>query len=96
MTNTIGLALRARKLTIGTDVTIMELRKGNVFLVFLASDASNGTKKKVTDKAKTYNTEVIMELDSGQISRALGKNDIKVIGITDKGFSQLLIDQKRK
>ena len=96
MTNTIGLALRARKLTVGADVTIMELRKGNVFLVILATDASNGTKKKVTDKAKTYQVEVIQELDSGQLSRALGKNDIKVIGITDRGFSQLLMDQKRK
>jgi ribosomal protein L7Ae-like RNA K-turn-binding protein len=96
MINTIGLALRARKLTVGTELTINELRRGKIYLIILASDASSNTIKKVTDKAKSYQTEVIMELTSDEISKALGKNDIKVIGITDRGFSQLLMDQRRK
>jgi len=96
MTNTIGLALRARKVTVGTDITLTSLRMGKVSLIILATDASNTTKKKVNDKAKTYQATVIEELTSFEISNALGKDDIKVIGITDKGFSQLLMNQRRK
>ena len=96
ITNTLGLAYRARKVTVGTDITITALRNGKLSLILLATDASHTTKKKVYDKAKTYQVEVIEELKSFEISNALGKEDIKVIGISDKGFSQLLMDQRRK
>lgn len=96
MKSIIGLALRARKVSVGTDVTLTSLRNKKVLLIILATDASNTTKKKVYDKAKTYEVEVIEELTSFEISNALGKDDIKVIGITDRGFSQLLMDKRRK
>jgi len=69
---------------------------GKLHLILLATDASHTTKKKVYDKAKFYQVEVIEELTSFDISMALGKDDIKVIGITDRGFSQLLMSQRRK
>jgi len=93
---TIGLAYRARKVTIGTEITIAALRKKKICLIILANDASELTKKKVRDKAKTYETTVLEDLDSQTLSLALGKKDIKVIGITERGFCQLLMDQKRK
>ncbi len=96
MNNTIGLAFRARKVIVGTDSTIASLRMGKLQLILLATDASHTTKKKVYDKAKFYQVEVIEELSSFDISMALGKDDIKVIGITDRGFSQLLMSQRRK
>lgn len=96
MNNTIGLAFRARKVIVGTDSTIASLRMGKLQLIILATDASHTTKKKVYDKAKFYQVEVIEDLTSFDISMALGKDDIKVIGITDRGFSQLLMSQRRK
>jgi len=96
ITSHIGLALRARKLSIGTENTIELLRKKQVFLILLATDASQLTKKKVYDKAKTYEVEVIEEITSETLSSALGKKDIKVIGITDQGFSRLMMKEKRK
>ncbi|HAX03555.1 MAG: hypothetical protein A2Y45_10110 [Tenericutes bacterium GWC2_34_14] len=96
MNNTVGLAYRARKVVVGTDLTISSLRMGKLHLILLATDASHTTKKKVYDKAKFYQVEVIEELTSFDISMALGKDDIKVIGITDRGFSQLLMSQRRK
>ncbi len=96
MINTIGLAYRARKVVVGTDLTITGLRKHALSLVVLATDCSHTTKKKIYDKSKTYGVDVIEVLNSDEISRALGKVDIKVIGITDKGFSQLLMQQIRK
>lgn len=96
MTNIIGLAFRARKVTIGTELTIEKLRHGELHVIILASDASDNTKKKVHDKAKTYSCDIIEDLTSENISNALGKHDIKVIGITDRGFSQLLMNERRK
>lgn len=96
MNNTIGLAYRAKKVIVGTDLTIHALRMGKLQLILLSIDASHTTKKKVYDKAKFYNIEVIEEISSFDLSIALGKDDIKVIGITDRGFSQLLMSQRRK
>jgi len=96
MTSTIGLEKKKKKVCVGTDITIKNARNGKVVLIILAINASHTTKKMVYDKAKFYNVEVIEELHSTQISNALGKEDIKVIGITDRGFSQLLMDQRRK
>jgi ribosomal protein L7Ae-like RNA K-turn-binding protein len=62
----------------------------------LATDASQPTKKKIYDKAKTYKTDVLELLNSIEMSNAIGKKDIKVIGITDKGFSQLMMNEQRK
>jgi ribosomal protein L7Ae-like RNA K-turn-binding protein len=96
MDKTIGLAYRARKVVVGTEQTIDQLRKKKLFVIILASDASLLTQKKIRDKAKFYETPVIDDLNAFELSNAVGKNDIKVIGITDQGFYRLLMDQKRK
>ena len=88
--NSLGLAYRARKVVVGTDVVVTQMQQKKLVLVILASDASENTKKKISDKAKTYHVDVIESVTSDQLSQALGKFDIKVIGVTDKGFAQLL------
>lgn len=96
MNNLIGLATRARKTILGTDMTINGVRKQTVKLVILATDASDNTKKLVFDKCKTYHVEVVSQLPSAQLSQAVGKSNIMVVGIADEGFSKLILNQKRK
>jgi ribosomal protein L7Ae-like RNA K-turn-binding protein len=88
--NSLGLAYRARKVVVGTDIVVTHLQQNKLVLIVLATDAADNTKKKIYDKAKTYHVDVIEEVSSDQLSQALGKFDIKVIGVTDKGFAQLL------
>lgn len=95
MNKILGLANRARKLTVGTEFTIKGVRNGKVKLVILASDASSNTQKLVNDKCGTYKVEIVMG-NSFEMSNAIGKNNIMVIGIIDKGFSDLILNQKRK
>lgn len=90
MNKNLGLAYRARKLVIGTEMTIESIRKQKIHLVILAHDASQLTQKKILDKASFYHVEVSQALSSQQLSDAIGKRGIKVIGVTDRGFSQLL------
>ncbi|MGE4320851.1 MAG: L7Ae/L30e/S12e/Gadd45 family ribosomal protein [Acholeplasmataceae bacterium] len=89
--NALGLAYRARKIVIGTDITLSHLSKSKLVMIILANDASDATKKKIYDKAKTYKVSVLEEVSSDLLSQALGKFGIKVIGVMDQGFSQLLL-----
>lgn len=94
MDNILGLAHRASKVIVGTEKTVLALRKGYVKLVILATDASDNTRKKIHDKARTYGTRVIETISTKRMSHAIGKRGIKVIGITDQGFSRLLMNHK--
>lgn len=86
----LGLAYRAKKIILGTDYVVDAMRKKKVWLVILAVDASELTKKKINDKAKTYQVEVLTIATADEISQALGGKNAKVIGIIDKGFSLII------
>lgn len=90
MNKNLGLAYVAKKLVIGTDKTIDMVRKQRVYLVLLASDASHLTKKKILDKSRFYDVDVNQTMTTEQLSLSIGKKGVKVIGITDRGFSRLL------
>ncbi|MGI6787024.1 MAG: L7Ae/L30e/S12e/Gadd45 family ribosomal protein [Acholeplasmataceae bacterium] len=93
MKGVLGLIARARKLITGTELVIKGLQKQEVYLVLVSSDASNNTKKKITDKARYYETE-ILEIDDYLLNQSIGKTNIKVVGITDIGFKELLLKKK--
>ncbi len=88
----LGFAQRAGKLVIGTDLVCRALAKngrGRVELVLVASDASDGTQKKVYSKCEFYKTEVYkVELDSSELGKLLGKTFAPVtVGVKDEGFA---------
>ncbi|HLS99911.1 MAG TPA: ribosomal L7Ae/L30e/S12e/Gadd45 family protein [Acholeplasma sp.] len=86
----LGLAYRAKKTVLGTDEVVASLQKGELYLVLLANDAGPNTKKKISDKTKTYQVELNEQFSSLELNKALGRENVKVIGIKDKGFSMLL------
>ena len=88
--NNLGLCLKAGKLCHGTDSVIEGIRSKKVKYVFLANDAADNTKKKITDKAKFYSVEVNEEFTSLELSNAIGKCGRMVIGITDENFLKIL------
>ncbi len=89
MPNRLGLALRASKLTTGTDQVVRAVQSGKAHLVFLASDAAANTTKKITDKCQFYQVEVSTIFDSETLSKAIGKSNIKCVAILDKGFKDM-------
>lgn len=96
MLSLIGLAARAKKITYGADLTIKNVRQNKVKLVLLASDASLNTQKFINDKCFSYNVLVNKDFNSIELSNAVGKNNVKVLGITDQGFSEAFLNRKRK
>ncbi len=89
MPNRLGLAYVAGKLIVGSDLTVKAIQTDKAKLVILASDASDNTTKKIMDKTKYYGITCVNTFDSKTISKAIGKNNIKVVAITEEGFAKM-------
>lgn len=70
----LGLSSRAGQIILGADLSLREIRAGKAGLALLDEDASEGTKKKITD-ACAYRQVPLHMLPAGEISRACGKDD---------------------
>ncbi len=86
---TLGLASRARKIVTG-ETLINKIRSNEVHLVIIATDASDNTKKKLTDKCTSYNVDYIITSNIDELSKAVGKNNRVALGIQDAGFAKNL------
>lgn len=84
--NLIGLATRARKTSMGIDIVIGNIQHNKAKIVFIASDASLETIKKVQDKCKYYNITDCLLFNTDELNQAVGKANIKVVSINDNGF----------
>ena len=87
----LGLAMRAGKVVIGTEIVCKSLGKtGRVKLVLVAADASPSTKKKLRTKCEFYGVAVTESpLDTGETGRLLGKTyGPAAVAIIDEGFAR--------
>ena len=88
--NTLGLAYRAKKTILGEDVLKLISK---VKLLIIASDISEKSKERLIKKCFFYGIDYLDIYSSQQISNALGKNNIKVVGIVDEGFKELIFNK---
>lgn len=86
----IGLAARSRNMITGEELTVKGIQRGQIFFVIITEDASENTKKKVTDKCKFYNIPFVTKFNRYDLGHAVGKEARVVVGITDEGFSKKL------
>ncbi len=86
----LGLAKRAGKATSGTDAVIDRIRSYKAYLVIISNDASDGTKKRISDKCKSYETDYVFYGNCDEIGRAIGVNNCVAVAITDQGFAKSL------
>ena len=85
---TLGLAYRARKVVLGEEVLN---RIGKVRLLVIASDISEKSRERYEKKCYYYGIDHVDDYSSAELSEALGKNNVKVIGILDEGFKDALL-----
>lgn len=88
----LGFAMRAGKVIIGADQIVAALpqkRKDDVKLVLLSSSASDGTKRRMTNKCEFYGKKLIqIDIDTEELGRLLGKLYAPVVlAITDERFA---------
>ncbi len=95
----IGLAFRAGKCTVGEESIVKDIQKKKIKLLLLASDISENTKKKLTDKCHYYNIPYVYAESREILSHAIGKTGRVAIGITDIGFAKKItsiLDQNNR
>lgn len=88
-----GLAYAANKIVFGTDNIINGIKTKKVSLIIMSSKCSFNTQKLIQDKAQTYPTDILVvdEYDQDSITKAVGKDNVKIIGIKDKGFKRIIL-----
>ena len=87
--NSLGLARRAGKVING-DKLLDSIKSKKVFLVIIASDCGDSNKKKYCDKCTYYGIKYYIQGTKEDISIAIGKGNVSVIGIEDKSLASLI------
>ena len=86
--NAFGLAKRAGKCVLGTEMCVENIRIGKAKLVIAASDLSDNTVKRLSDSCNYHNVElIVVGADKIELGRKLGKNNgTSSAAILDDGF----------
>ena len=89
----LGLCAKAGKLIYGVPMIIEAMQKGKkVCLVIEASDTSDNTHKRITDKCSFYGVETIrIDADCIELSSYVGKSSmLAAVAVTDEGFYKMV------
>lgn len=85
--NLLGIAMKAGKLVTGEDLTLKEIRKEQAKVVIIATDASEQTKKKISDKCRYYHIPIVVHFTKSELSHAIGK-ERTICTTLDNGFGK--------
>ena len=85
----LGFAMRAGKLTVGTELICRALAKGTPRLVVVSSCASPSTRKKLLQKSEFYGVSAIeVDIDTARLGQLLGKSYTPAaVAVTDDSFA---------
>lgn len=86
----ISLANKAGKLVTGEDAVRNSIRGGKVKLAIVSEDASDNTKKRISNSAAFYNVFLMIWGLKEEFGSNIGKSARSVLGITDENFSKSL------
>ena len=90
----LGLAMRAGKLSLGTEMVQDSVRNGKSHLLVCAGDISDGSRKKLTNTCSYYNVELIEHSEMSSLASALGKKKpISSVSVNDLNFKILIKKQ---
>ena len=93
--SSLGLCARAGKLIFGVPMICEALKKGGAsrpVLIIEASDTSDGTHKKIADKAAFYEVRAVrIDCDGATLASALGKtSSLAAVAIKDKNMCNIV------
>ena len=89
----IGLASRARKVSSGEFSVEKAIKSYNAFLVIIAEDASDNTKKKFSDMCSYYETPIIFYSSKDELGHSIGKEYRASLAILDENFAAGIIEK---
>ncbi len=83
----LGIATKAGKLISGEETCERMLKFGKVYLVIVAEDASDNTKRKFTNMCDYRKVDIRYFGSKEMLGKFTGKKIRSVIAITDRGFA---------
>ncbi len=88
----LGLALKAGKCIVGTDLSVDSIRAKKAALAFMPSDVSDNTRKRITDSCNYHNVHLIVLPCSKEfLGKKLGKKaGVSCAVIADKSFVKIV------
>ena len=86
----LSLAAKAGRVKSGETGAAQAIRSGQGFLVVVASDASENTRKKFRNMAEWYEVPYAEYADRASIGHVIGKEYRSAVVITDEGLSNLI------
>ncbi|MBE7026063.1 MAG: 50S ribosomal protein L7ae [Ruminococcaceae bacterium] len=84
----IGMARRAGEAQTGAFLTERSIREGTCELIILATDTAQNNAKKFINASEYYDIPLIKYSTKAELSHALGKENVVVVGISDKNFAK--------
>ena len=87
----IGLARKAGKTLLGTDVVCESMKAGTLLFAVVSEHASENTKRRISEYAAQYGVKTVFVNESTEdLGAAVGKRPLACIGITDENFMKLI------
>lgn len=93
----LGIAKKAGRVIAGTNLVTDAVRSGSAskcpYAVFIASDVSDNTRKRITNCCTYYEVPLYdIPLTVSEVGDAIGKSgSVSAVGITDAGLSDALV-----
>ena len=88
---TLGLANRAKKIVYGFDNIVNGLKDNIIVAIYTLKDLDGDSIKQLRSKSSYYNVPLYEIFDIENIHNITGKDNIKMIGLIDRGFYNLII-----
>ena len=89
--NLLSLAQRAGKIASGEFLTGKAVKSGSAYLVVIAADASDNTKKKFKNMCAFYHVPVIELSDRDVLGHSIGRELRSSLAVMDDGFAKAVL-----
>ncbi|MFQ5651402.1 MAG: L7Ae/L30e/S12e/Gadd45 family ribosomal protein [bacterium] len=86
----LGLANRARKVTLGMSGTSNSIKKGQCQLLILTMDISSNTRAKIAAAAEERKVRILTCGSKDEFGQIFGRAEVAIIGVEDAGFARAL------
>ena len=87
----LGLATRSRNVVSGGFATEQAVKSGKAYLVIIAEDASDNTRKKYSNMCEFYETPIRVYGIKDDLGHAMGKEFRASLAITDEGLAKAIL-----
>lgn len=87
----VGLAMKAGRVASGEFMTESAVKSHGAFLVMIAQDVSENTRKKFRNMCEFYEVPLREYSTKEELGHSLGKEFRASLAVTDEGFAQAIL-----